>query len=211
MLKLQESVKILYTLWIYITTYMGGCLEVNSEKKFQKHKLRFFPDVTLDSVIIVSMVNQILIMICSFIDEWNDHFTPSNIPEFKDEIIRFKTVMKPVFKRINRWSNLKDYRNTVLAHNFRNKGESILREEVKAMKTPLRPDEIFEITVLLNIVVLELMQKFSNYIALEDYVDMFAKVPKFSSVVGADKKEVELIIKEVNDLISVHYQQKESI
>ena len=205
MQNLKDSIKILYTLWVYINTYMASCIEVNSQKKFQDSKLRFFPNVTMDTVIIVSMTNQILIFICSCLDEWNNHFNSSNIPEYSVEIEKFRKITKPVFKRINKWSGLKDYRNMVLAHNFRNKGQSILKDEVSSLKIPLSATEILGITQLLNIVVLEMMEKFKDHISIEDYVNMFTQVPKFNTKGEFSMNDFENVFDEVEELKKIYY------
>jgi hypothetical protein len=60
-----------------------------------------------------------IIMICSFLDEYNNHFTVNNCPEFKERIIKFRKQIKPVLTRINQWTDLHKYRGLVLAHNLR--------------------------------------------------------------------------------------------
>lgn len=40
------------------------------------------------------------------------------------KIEQTREVLKPVFKKINQWSEIKEFRNNVLAHNYRSKKHS---------------------------------------------------------------------------------------
>ena len=67
----------------------------------------------------VTMYNAILMNSCSFLDEYNKHFLFKSEPEFKDRILAIKKIAKPAFKKINEWTDLREYRNQMIAHNFR--------------------------------------------------------------------------------------------
>lgn len=68
-----------------------------------------------------------IILVCSFLDEYNEHFIPTNCIELKDRIYKFRKQIKPVLTRMNQWTDLHKYRNIILAHNLRTKGnQSIL-------------------------------------------------------------------------------------
>ena len=67
----------------------------------------------------VTMYNAILMNSCSFLDEYNKHFLFKSEPEFKDRILAIKKIAKPAFKKVNEWTDLREYRNQMIAHNFR--------------------------------------------------------------------------------------------
>jgi hypothetical protein len=100
-------------------------------------------------------------MSCSFIDEYNEHLAPTKHPEFADRIKRLKQITKPVISRINRWKDLKDYRNNVLAHNLRIKEESFFSKgfKKKFYNAPHSNSEIIFLAKLLPII--------TNCIAIE--------------------------------------------
>ncbi len=67
----------------------------------------------------VTMYNAILMNTCSYLDEYNKHFLSKAEPEFKDRILTVKKIAKPAFKKVMEWSDLREYRNQMIAHNFR--------------------------------------------------------------------------------------------
>lgn len=67
----------------------------------------------------ITMYNAILLNACSYLDEYNKHFLFKAEPELKDRVITVKRIAKPAFKKVNEWSDLREYRNQMIAHNFR--------------------------------------------------------------------------------------------
>ena len=68
-----------------------------------------------------------IILMCSFLDEYNKFFIPNNCLELKTRITVFRKQIKPVLNKINQWTDLHKYRNMILAHNLRTKdNQSIL-------------------------------------------------------------------------------------
>jgi hypothetical protein len=72
-----------------------------------------------DKTHFISLFNSILLNICSYIDEYNLNFLHISEPEFKNRIIDVKRIAKPAFKKIGEWTDLHNYRNHMIAHNFR--------------------------------------------------------------------------------------------
>tara|TARA_B110000908_G_C10259523_1_gene458126 strand:+ start:3582 stop:3965 length:384 start_codon:yes stop_codon:yes gene_type:complete len=68
---------------------------------------------------------QLIILACSYLDEYEQQLTPIKHPEHIDSILSFKKVTKPAIDRIKKWKDLKKYRNQITAHNYRIKGKSI--------------------------------------------------------------------------------------
>jgi hypothetical protein len=60
-----------------------------------------------------------LILTCSFLAEYRKEFTEKNCPELAPKIRVFRYKIKPVLKRIAQWKGMENYRNRILAHNFR--------------------------------------------------------------------------------------------
>lgn len=70
----------------------------------------------------ITLYNTVLLNVCSYIDEYNRHFLIEAELQFKERILSLKKIAKPAFKRVNKWTGLKDYRNEMIAHNFRVNG-----------------------------------------------------------------------------------------
>lgn len=68
----------------------------------------------------------------------------------------FRTQIKPVIKCINRWEDLKKYRDMIVAHNLRNKSQKSIFNEIEhkpKFKTPQTHDDfvlLFELLALIT-------------------------------------------------------------
>jgi hypothetical protein len=91
------------------------------------------------------LAEYIIILICSFLDEYNDNFIPKKNHLLHDRILNFRKQIKPVLTRIAKWKDLKKYRNNILAHNLRLKDNtSIFSDTLERIdyNLPNTPDEI---------------------------------------------------------------------
>lgn len=71
----------------------------------------------------VALYNTILMNACSYLDEYNKNFLVKSEPQFHDRILQVKKIAKPAFKKVNKWKDLWEYRNHMIAHNFRIDGD----------------------------------------------------------------------------------------
>ena len=65
----------------------------------------------------------VLIIANSLMDELNNYLFKYNLADANEEnkILRFKHIIEPILVEMNSWHDLRNFRNRVLAHNFRNK------------------------------------------------------------------------------------------
>ena len=153
MYKLKPTLQTLVYLWGKSSLLFASSVEVNFYRsKFNTHITNYSKEVTLDRVIISGLLNYYLVVICSFLDEWNNEFTPNNHKEFSGRILQLKKYTKPILKRINQWSGIKDFRNIILAHNLREKGgESVFNPDSKVdFNKPVSSNDYLLINNLLN-------------------------------------------------------------
>lgn len=74
---------------------------------------------------LIATTNELMFLISeSIIEEYNNILTPVNFPEHAEQILRFKSDIKPAMKRFNKWGHRRKYRNTLVAHNLRFKDNS---------------------------------------------------------------------------------------
>lgn len=69
-------------------------------------------------IIFLAIFSQTLILTNSFLDEFDKFFT-SKKPDENRKISKVKKVVKPAVSQIRKWTDLKIFRNNVLAHNLR--------------------------------------------------------------------------------------------
>lgn len=75
----------------------------------------------LRRMILINANCQILILTDSLFEEYSKYFivTQAKTQIEKDKIEQTIELLKPVFKKINEWDEIKDFRNNILAHNLR--------------------------------------------------------------------------------------------
>ena len=86
--------------------------------------------VTVTEVFKALIFDKVLLVGFSILEEINKVFTKKNIPEWKIEIAEFKKKVSPISKRLSQWTDLRPFRNQILAHNLRTQdGKSIFNIE----------------------------------------------------------------------------------
>jgi hypothetical protein len=101
--------------------------------------------------------NQILLIACSALDEFNKCFTAQACPEFADRINQLRRQIRPVTRRIDQWKDLRKYRNQMIAHNLRIEGHAIIDREGNSLSYSI-PYLHGEYVLLVNLLALLINQ-----------------------------------------------------
>ncbi len=124
---------------------------------FHEHKTNFH-ELSLQIVI-----EQFILHLTSFMDEWNSELNPNKLTKFSEEVLELKLTTKPISQRINKWSDLKNFRNILVAHNYKHKGESIFDSDTPfRFNIPNTLNEFKLITKLLDLKLALTAGKFKN-------------------------------------------------
>jgi len=67
----------------------------------------------------VTIYNTVLLNICSFVEEYDNHFLAFAESEFKQRVLSVKKIAKPAYKKVKEWKGLQQYRNNMIAHTLR--------------------------------------------------------------------------------------------
>lgn len=78
--------------------------------------------------------NNCIIMFSSFLDEYANFNSHNLGKEIEDRIEYVRRQNKPGIKRINKWKDIKNFRNHLAAHNFKINGKSFFSDEVKNLE-----------------------------------------------------------------------------
>ena len=119
---------------MHILTHICGiraCSDINGELHRTLPQLwatGFFSDKPHFVFTDAFLCEYTIILTCSFLDEYNGHFTANNCEELKDRIKVFRKQIKPVLNRINQWTDIHKYRGMILAHNLRTKDNKSIYE-----------------------------------------------------------------------------------
>lgn len=117
-LTLSTRVKILYKQFSYLKNNLKHLDSINISEHEQEIPLcQFLVATTLEMMFITSE---------SILEEYNDILTHVIFPKYESQIKHLKADIKPAMKRFNRWTNRRQYRNTLIAHNLRWKDRSSL-------------------------------------------------------------------------------------
>jgi len=105
-----------------------------SKKEFSRY------DLTMTNVIIMESV--------SFIDEFEQNFLFRCEEELKQKVVLARKLCNPILKKIKKWSDMKDFRNKVIAHPWRDKNRNFVVPDHNIYKVP---SNWFEHVVLVNL------------------------------------------------------------
>ena len=96
---------------------------IEKEQKDDNNKVRQFIN------------GMLLIYANSFIDEWENLGTQCNADS---RVVNVRKTANPLIRRINQWTDLSTFRNTFLAHNFRDKkrNNALMREYETGINIP---------------------------------------------------------------------------
>jgi hypothetical protein len=153
-----------------------------------------------------SLLNYAILIASSFFDEYNEEFTPFKHPEYRDRILKLKTITKPVLKRLGKWVHFKDYRNYILAHGFRFKDKSMFDKDFKLFKfnAPHTNSEIILLSELIRVVTICISSEFPELVANLDMDEtILSKMDFYWNEIDV-QKEVESIWTQI-DLIKRHF------
>jgi len=116
-----------------------------------KHR-GFYEKFTFQQSISTVSINFLFITVCSFLDEYEKKLTPLNYPNHSSEILILKKINSPAIRRIKKWIDLKNYRNTILAHNL------VIKDKyIYSLEDPIKyniPSNSTEIKLLVKLILI---------------------------------------------------------
>ena len=175
---------------------LNEILEHNEELK--DIRLENFPnyEVNLGQSSFTIVSNHSIILMCSFLDEYegyfNTHYLKNTDPS---RILKIRTKNKPGLDRIKKWKDLKNFRNYFAVHNFRIKGKSFFSEDIETitMKIPYTLSELTLFAGILNFICINILNEFSEIAQTIDIEEnMLVKLLITEEHIDAGKELTEL-------------------
>lgn len=164
----------------------------DNEEYLNKVKLPgFYSDAPFTKAVSGFLQNYQIIIICSLLDEFDKQFIPLKYPEHSEKILKVKEITKPIKKRINKWKDLKNYRNYILAHNLREKDISIFSEKYtkKTYKIPYSNSEHYLLGELAILIINFTTEVFKNEVEKIDLTENFLSRIEFEfNDIDSDKE-----------------------
>ncbi len=174
---------------------IGDNYKTLREMKVKNH----FSKITLESATHTLISNHAIILFCSFLDEYEKNFTPHFLKNIDAQrIINVRKKNEPGLKRIRKWKDLRNFRNFLVAHNFRNKGKSFFSDEFDKFKFII-PNKVSEKNLFSGIiycVCINIRTEFPEiFYSLNIKEVMLDKIEFICEEVESEKELTELISK----------------
>ena len=152
----------------------------------------------------------IMIIIVSLIDEHEKYLFKFESKELavKRKIISYKYIIEPILNDINKWSDIRKFRNNVLAHNFRIDSDDFKSVHLSnRLKSYNVPESTMDLATLMKYI--EVITKIAEEIFKEEHQEAIVIIDGFSNSekeinqsVEEETKRVNLIFFEVNKRIN---------
>lgn len=200
--KLLASYKVLSHLATQVLFFIE-VHETYSDNELYLNQVRFkghYSNMPLAKAISGSLFNYSLIICNSFFDEYNEEFTSSKHPEYTDRINRLKKITKPVIKRLSKWTDFKNYRNHLLAHNLRVNGVSIFDTGFlkKDYKIPHTNTEIILLANMMKIITYCISLEFPELVENINWNENILSKTNFDIVEVDIEKEIAELWTQIN-------------
>lgn len=144
-------------------------------------------------------INWNLILINSFLEEYETYFM-SDIPIEKERILKVKRKSKPAIVRLDKWKDLRKFRNCVLTHPFRdqkNNYNSVLQNgALHEFDIPNKPNEFRIVSGMVIITCANIRKELDTILA--NLPPMRDQIKRFDYDIQASNREVKRIMDLVN-------------
>lgn len=155
-----------------------------------------------NSVIYLGIKSIILILAKSFLDEWNDGLICKTEQNDKDRLIELKQKALPAINRIRKWNDIDEFRNSILAHNFR-KGKKFKYESafigshIDSLNVPDHITELVLLSELIDIATSIICEPFKEELD-KTINNLFANTDIRKPTIVDVQKELDEIKKQIN-------------
>lgn len=168
---------------VFMDTYDALLKELQVLKHYHVNVTHVPTPVT--EVVKALIFDKIIIVGLSILEEVNKVFTKKKLPEWSAEITAFKKQISPIQKRLSQWSDLRQYRNQLLAHNLRtDTGKSIfdLGDGKHKFNVPKRNGEYVLFFELIRVYVESLFSYFEEHHSKMNFKITIIDCIQFTSV-----------------------------
>lgn len=165
-MKTEESIRILLSLYVTIKQNFEALAFYEKyllNDVLENSKIPNIKEDSIDDTIIESLWFQIIIKSCSFMEEWDKFLAIKTDINHRDKLLLIKRIVSPVRKEINKWKDLKKFRNEVIAHNFRNNDGKFSLDEIYSYNCPNTIEELYYLISFLEIMTKVLSMNFKEY------------------------------------------------
>lgn len=213
--KTEESLFTLVSLYVLIGQHF------NTIVLLEKHFSDFINQIDekelqndswiIQDTIYESLVHQIILKSCSFMDEWNKVFGNSTLAEDKEKILNLKKIVKPASVVLNKTIDaLRPYRNEAIAHNHRDATGNIYLKR-KKYETPDSLSEIMLVVFCIDACVDGLRNNFSSeFSSIISSLSLLHSEKLNPEPPKRSREEIENIINAIEDEIKTNAKSQNS-
>lgn len=166
-MKTQESIRILLSLYVTLLQnfqaliYYEKYLSEESEN-LNKIDLPSRNEDCIDEAIYESLWFQIILKACSFLEEWDGFLAVKTNEEDQNKLLLIKKAVAPARKEINKWKDLKKFRNEIIAHNLRNNQKQFSLDDLEKYDCPNTNYELYYLVAFLERMAMVVSKNYPN-------------------------------------------------
>jgi len=195
--KTEESIFTLLSLYVLIIQAFESLTEnediIDLKFDYAHHSFKNLMNDTIHE----SLVYQILLKACAFLDEWNTVFGIDTETNDKELILKIKKIVKPASRCISDWKDLRNFRNQAIAHNHRDRnGKNIYINRVE-YNYPQNVREIYLLVYCLKQMINVLRFFFETIV--QDLLNNKLKRPKSRNIKIMSAREIKNKISMIDD------------
>lgn len=203
---LKSSLKVLMTLYVMIQQEFEALIYYSdniSEDNLNRNVIPLAPkNEVLDTTIIDSLRFSIVLKACSFLEEWDQFLGVRNEPEIIERLKLIKRTVTKARRALNYWKDLKSFRNEIIAHNFRGKGNEVKIDMLVEYDCPQTVPELYFLTAFMNRMINVLAGYFKEQ-AIEIVSDFENIKFKGKTIEDEEIEKLKNILNEIDESISI--------
>lgn len=202
---LKSSIKVLMILYVMIDQDFEALIYyIKNQSKHisDKDGNTSSNDETIDSTIIDALRFSIILKSCSFIDEWDRFLGIRNENEVISRVKLIKGVVSKVRRELNHWKDLRNFRNEIIAHNFRDRNNIVTIDMMGDYNCPQTIPELYYLTSLIERMIRVVTANYSDTTneIIEKFGDTTTKQKR--SNFDTNFKEIESKLQKIDKEIS---------
>ncbi len=173
--KLEEVCMNLFDLVLHINTKaeLLRNLDINQKLLSKVKNNSLFTIAPFKTLLEMQVREYCIIDICSFIDEYEKFFTSSYLEGgLAERVLQTRKFLKPFLMELQRDYDMKDYRNHILAHNYRVKAKSLFSGNFdRIYRFPQSTEEFLAVGIIVELIWKTITEEFVNEISIKMFED----------------------------------------
>ena len=161
-------------------------------------------DLIVDQFELVDNSTLILLQLCIFLDEYENYFHRVEL-HYQQKVLIFKKIIKPIVDQIKKWTDLRTFRNRMIAHNCRDSQGNFHLPDIGLYNVPHSALDFHYASDYMKYITKLMMEEFNQEMyEMAHYILQFVPPVRSSHDTKAYNKSVDEMTLAVNSMCQ-HY------